>query len=40
MNIKLSQYSFPDDLKQMDIDDMKILSEAIRDFLIDKVSRT
>lgn len=40
MNIKLSQYSFPDDLKQMDIDDMKILSEVIRDFLIDKVSRT
>ena len=40
MSIKLSQYDFPEDLKQMDMDDMKVLSDVIRDFLIDKVSKT
>ena len=40
MSIKISQYDFPEDLKQMDMDDMKVLSDVIRDFLIDKVSKT
>ena len=40
MNIKLSQYDFPEDLKWMEMDDMKVLSDVIREFLIEKVSQT
>ncbi len=40
MNKDLTEYDFPSDLKSMDEDQMELLSYAIRDFLIDKVSKT
>lgn len=40
MNNELTQYDFPDDLKKMDLKEMELLSYAIRDFLIEKVSKT
>ena len=40
MSKELTQYDFPGDLKKMDLKEMELLSYAIRDFLIDKVSKT
>lgn len=40
MTTNLKAYQFPDCLKDMDVDQMELLSIAIRDFLIDKVSKT
>ena len=40
MSKDLKEYDFPADLKSMDIKDLELLSYAIRDFLIDKVSKT
>ncbi len=40
MNKKLEEYHFPDDLKEMREDELGLLSYAIRDFLIEKVSKT
>lgn len=40
MSNELEQYQFPDDLKKMDKDELSLLSYAIRDFLLDKVSKT
>lgn len=36
----LLDYNFPQDLKSMDYKELDLLSAAIRDFLIDKVSAT
>lgn len=33
----LKQFQFPDDLKEMDYDELELLSYEIRDFLIEKV---
>lgn len=40
MNKDLSQYNFPSDLKKMSDRELDLLSVAIRDFLIEKVSAT
>lgn len=40
MSIELSQYDFPADLKSMDDHQLELLSYAIRDFLIENVSKT
>lgn len=40
LNKKLTDYTFPDDLKSMNDDELDILSYEIRDFLIQKVSKT
>lgn len=40
MSKELTQYDFPGDLKKMDLEQMDLLSYAIRDFLIEKVSKT
>lgn len=40
MKKKLTQYDFPADLKYMDIGQLELLSVAIREFLIEKVSKT
>lgn len=40
MTTNLKEYDFPNCLKDMDVDQMELLSIAIRDFLIDKVSKT
>lgn len=40
MTTNLNEYDFPNCLKDMDVDQMELLSIAIRDFLIDKVSKT
>ena len=40
MEKKLTQYDFPADLKYMDIGQLELLSVAIREFLIEKVSKT
>ena len=40
MSNELEQYQFPEDLKEMDADELSLLSYAIRDFLLDKVSKT
>lgn len=37
---KLTDYNFPEDLKDMSVHDMDMLAVSIRDFLIDKVSAT
>lgn len=37
---EINQYHFPDDLKQMSLEELELLSYSIRDFLIDKVSET
>lgn len=37
---KLTEYTFPQDLKNMSIKDMELLSYQIREFLVDKVSKT
>lgn len=37
---ELNQYDFPEDLKTMDSKELELLAYAIRDFLIEKVSRT
>ena len=36
----LKQFQFPEDLKEMDYDELELLSYEIRDFLIEKVSKT
>ena len=36
----LKQFQFPEDLKDMDFDELELLSYEIRDFLIEKVSKT
>ena len=36
----LKQFQFPEDLKDMDYDELELLSYEIRDFLIEKVSKT
>ncbi len=40
MTKELYQYDFPEDLKTMDIRQLELLACGIRDFLIDKVSKT
>ena len=40
MNRYLEGLSFPDDLKKMSYDELELLSYEIRDFLLEKVSRT
>lgn len=40
MRKKLTEYDFPDDLKNMDIDELELLSYDIRDFLISNISCT
>lgn len=40
MTNKLTQYHFPDDLKSMDDHQLDLLTVAIRDFLIENVSKT
>ncbi len=40
MSKDLTEYDFPADLKSMDEDQLELLSYAIRDFLIDHVSKT
>lgn len=37
---RLLEYNFPQDLKNMSIDEMELLSYEIRDFLIDNISKT
>ena len=37
---RIEEYNFPYDLKQMNIDEKELLSVQIREFLIDKVSKT
>ncbi len=37
---KLRNYSLPEDLKEMSVEDMEILSAQIREFLVDSISRT
>ena len=40
MNNYLAQHEFPQDLKKMDYDELELLSFEIRDFLVEKVSKT
>lgn len=40
MKRNLEDYDFPEDLKKMNIDELGLLSYAIRDFLVNKVSST
>lgn len=40
MKRDLTEYIFPEDLKNMSGEELELLSYAIRDFLIDKISRT
>ena len=40
MNDYIDRLSLPDDLKDMSIDDLELLSYEIRDFLVEKVSKT
>lgn len=40
MSKSLYEYDFPNDLKKMTFDDLDLLSYQIRDFLIEKVSKT
>ena len=40
MSKSLSEYDFPKDLKKMTFDELDLLSYQIRDFLIEKVSKT
>ncbi len=40
MRKKLTEYDFPNDLKNMDIDELELLSYDIRDFLISNISCT
>ena len=40
MNKYLMKHQFPDDLKNMDIDELELLSYEIRDFLVEEVSKT
>lgn len=40
MNKKLSEYNFPQDLKNLSEEEMDLLSFEVRDFLIDKLSKT
>ena len=40
MKSKITDYQFPEDLKNMSLQEMDLLSYAIRDFLIEKVSKT
>ena len=37
---EINQYHFPEDLKQMSLKELELLSYSIREFLIDKVSET
>ena len=40
MRKKLTDYHFPEDLKEMDEKELNLLSYAIRDFLVESVSKT
>ena len=40
MKSKITDYQFPEDLKNMSLQEMDLLSYAIRDFLIEMVSKT
>ena len=40
MKKDLTQYRFPEDLKNMSDEEMELLSYAIREFLIEHVSKT
>jgi len=40
MSKKLTEYNFPEDLKEMDMDQLSLLSYEIRDFLINSISKT
>ena len=40
MKSKITDYQFPEYLKNMSLQEMDLLSYAIRDFLIEKVSKT
>ena len=40
MTKKLSEYRFPEELKSMSLEDLELLTYSIRDFLIEKVSKT
>lgn len=40
MNKYLEKHNFPEDLKNMNYEDLELLSYEIRDFLVEKVSRT
>ncbi len=40
MNKYLMKHQFPDDLKNMDIDELELMSYEIRDFLVEEVSKT
>ena len=40
MKSKITEYNFPDDLKNMDSDELDLLAWQIREFLIESVSRT
>ena len=40
MNSNITEYNFPEDLKKMSLEEMELLSYSIREFLIDKVSKS
>ena len=40
MKKDLTEYNFPEDLKEMSLSDLELLSYDVRDFLIEKVSKT
>ena len=40
MKRTLPEYDFPADLKKMNLDELELLSYEIRDFLLEKVSKT
>ena len=40
MSKTLTEYDFPSDLKKMDETELELLSYEIRDFLLEKVSKT
>ena len=40
MKSNILDYNFPDDLKKMSVDEMELLAIQIREFLVDKVSKT
>lgn len=37
---KLTDYDFPEDLKEMNVDELNLLSYSIRDFLMENISKT
>lgn len=40
MTKDLTEFNFPEDLKDMDLEDLNLLTYSIRDFLINKISKT